>query len=765
MSASSEGTPQPRSLIELIVASFGMAFVALVCASSGLLYGSGKLIYGTGEVPQLEHWLTVLGFFSLVLPYFFYREATVEEPQLSARDRSNNTFTAVTLTILFSIISILGVPSAGIDWHRGLYLFSLMLLALLPFSYLGLRSNHLLRLGETAAHNERRFRNKVLLPAFATCLVSFSFGWSIAGHDSTYLCVLLTVAFIILVKELMIARPLFPLSGIFSIFLFALSVLFILYRSAHLEFAKVLIIGTLLTFAMGVAEVCKRVVRYRERDHGATVESYDLYLAGSNWSSILFPLLLCFLPLIIDDLPVLPIFLLLSIQYLLWHHFSGRRRGRTLSVVNTVLGFLLPIFLCLQYLINIKPVFFGYEIFDSLLGLLAIVLAVIVGTLALFGHDLRKFLRDSQQKRIMAYLDYKNCFFFFIFVVVLVLISIAFYATITYGLSGVVTIKAKASETVLGLLLLLVIVITVSGFNIASGRIPVDPPSGGSPEKKDNMPQTPPRAARNMWAIKFGVFILHVARLPVGLIAGFAVGFIVARHTSLGWWHVFLQMIPITLVTMIGFVLNDIFDLDKDRIAQRDKPLATGLVSVEAAGLAAIVLTGVMLAISFAIARGNSVPIVFITLAGVIVYSWWAQKFPTLKGIATALLCCAPFAYAAEISGITFPTEFYGFLLVFITGRELLLDVKDFEGDRRAGVLTLVAYMNPIPSRIIGWTLMISSIVLVLARTTGIGQVIFFFSFLSLGGCLILYLKNERRGLAWSRLTLLGGVIAAAFSS
>jgi len=106
----------------------------------------------------------------------------------------------------------------------------------------------------------------------------------------------------------------------------------------------------------------------------------------------------------------------------------------------------------------------------------------------------------------------------------------------------------------------------------------------------------------------------------------------------------------------------------------------------------------------------------------------------------------------------------YAFLLVFISGRELLLDVKDFVGDQRAGIDTIVAYLKPPASRVLGWVSMVASVAIVMARVEGIGRVFFLITLGSLGVCLVIYLNNERKGLAWSRITLLCGVLGAVFS-
>jgi 4-hydroxybenzoate polyprenyltransferase len=741
-----------------------MALVALVCAASGLIYGSGKLFFGSGSPPEIQHWLYIFAFFGLLLPYFFNREASVEEPQLSRLEQSNNTFYAIVFTVFASVTIALTLAWVGTTWHEGIRLAGLLILAVLSFWYLGLRSHYLLNYGGELARNERLFTNKVLLPAFATCLVSFSFGWSMVNQDWAFICLALPIIFIVTIKELIVANPRLPSAVIVILFLVATIVLLLLYRIKGLDFTKAIIIGTLLTFSMGVAEVCKRVVRYKSNRRNNAIEPYGYYLAGSNWSSIIFPLLLCFLPLLIDDLPVLPIFGLLTIQYVHWHHFTKEKRNAGLLLFNTVLGFLLPISVCLQYIAGIKPVLFGGEIFDSLMAFMAATIAIIATTLAFFGGNVQRFLKDSNERGLSAYEDYDNCFFLFLFVMILTLLAVGFYGLLTYSILGSAIIRAKSVETTVYLLLLLLFVIALYIYNIAKRPpqgSPIDEPHRSiAPEAK----QAERTALDGKPLLTLFILTMNVGRLPVGVIAGLAVTFILSLHSNLSVQLMVLHLLPICLVTMTGFVLNDIFDLNKDRKALRNKPIAVGLVSVQAASLFAVVLTGVALLISASIFRGNSFYVILAAISGVIVYSWWAQAVPTLKGFATAILCCAPFAYATEVAAIQFPVSYYGFLLAFIAGRELLLDVKDYEGDKRAGIYTLVAYLNPSKSRILGWALMTSSVILVMFSSSGLGQLLFLLTLLSLGICLSIYVRNEQKGLAWSRVTLFAGVLATAFS-
>jgi 4-hydroxybenzoate polyprenyltransferase len=763
MGDSATERPQPRSIPQLNTAAVGMAIVALVCASSGLVYGSGKLLYGSGEIPNPQQILYVVAFYLLTIPYFFYREAFVEEPAYSARDQSNNTFMVFFFAGLLAIIVLLLLALTGIHPREAIHLTFLMGISLFSFGYIGLRSHFQLKKGGAAARTERLFKNKVLLPAFATCLVSFSFGWSIAHPEWEFICVGIPVGLIVLLKEMTLRIPALHVSVIVGIFFLSLFNLLLLYRLGGYEFAKVLIIGIILTFAMGVAEVCKRVVRFHKRLGENSIEPYKFYYAGSNWASIVFPLLVCFLPLFVDDLPVWPIFILLSIQYLHWNHWTKERISPFLLFFNTVLGFLLPIFVCLQYIFPIKPAIgFGAELFDRLFGFTVAIMAVVIGLVAFFGKDASSFFRNAIGLKLESYSEDENCFFLFLFANLFTLLGVYLYGILAPPFFEQPLIGSKAAETALYLLLLLLVATGMYWYNNLDqlrSRFSVTRSDAGDPEASDSVVEI---KRKNFSSVV--VLFLRVGRLPVGLIAAVPVFLIVVLHTGASWLLALAQMVPICCITMAGFALNDLYDLEKDSKAGTDKPLIIGSVNQDEVRLFVWYLSALGLVIAATVSHGNSVLIIEVTLFGVAVYSWCAQKVPVLKGAATAVLCCAPFAYAAEISGIHFRPIFYAFLLIFIFGRELLLDVKDFAGDQKAGIITIVAYLGRRPSQSIGWLLMVGSLTVVALYSGGIARQLFLITIGSLGACFLIYLRSEQKGLAWSRITLLCGVIGTALS-
>src|SRR5258708_40191048 len=148
------------------------------------------------------------------------------------------------------------------------------------------------------------------------------------------------------------------------------------------------------------------------------------------------------------------------------------------------------------------------------------------------------------------------------------------------------------------------------------------------------------------------ILILKVARLPVALIAGACVFAALAVLSSLSIAMMALHSLPIVLVTMAAFVLNDLYDVPKDRLAGADKPVALGHVAPTATRLLAAALVGAALASAALLQQGHSLFVVVAALIAVSLYSPLSRRIPAAKGLAAAILCCAPLAYASAVTSI-----------------------------------------------------------------------------------------------------------------
>lgn len=263
---------------------------------------------------------------------------------------------------------------------------------------------------------------------------------------------------------------------------------------------------------------------------------------------------------------------------------------------------------------------------------------------------------------------------------------------------------------------------------------------------------------------ELGALLFAVARLPVSIISGFCVSMMLLLLSDLPFHLVILHSIPITLVTMAGFAVNDILDVEKDRKAGAAKPIAKGNVAVAAAGQLAEFLLTCSVGLTIFLQDEHAVYVIAVSILGVLVYSDLSRNFPMLKGVATAVLCCSPLAYGSVVAKVPVPVVTYLCLIVFIAGRELLLDVLDLEGDVRAGIRTIPARLGAPQSRLIGWMLMVLGLIALAIISPGVSRYILVGAILSLGLVGFVYRRSEAVGLDWSRVTLILGIVAVPMS-
>jgi len=751
--------PLPRYFIS----SFGMAAVALVCAASGLAFGLNRGVFPFGlnggvYVHDTTPVFFVLAFPVLIFPYLFSRCALLEGGPKTPTQKINAWFVSLLLFSPLIVIALLVIPLVIVPTNQWLKAATPLAIALLTFVYLWIRMLWNLRPKNPNANNERLFKNKVLLPAFAICLVSFSYGWMLSQPTVDAIELLVPVALIVL------GSLLIPRHWVLSAVYICTTVVgaFILTQLGY-EFARVVLVGTLLTLAMGVAEVCKRTVWVKQRHpiFGAVVEKedFDFYFTGANWASSVFPFLLCVVPLLIGKLAVLPIFLVLSAQYIHWHFFWPRKLSVWLIVVNVLLGFSLPLVLLIQFYASF-PDYVPTMSIERLIAWVSVIAAIFLYVIdrswpATMGEYFSQLLTFNGRN----YRDPKFSFLLFLTIAVVVIALVSFLAL--PARPGADVLEAKAKATIIYLVWLAIFVSFLR--RIPSAKVEELPP----PVKREGGPDRGASSldmAEHTLAIR-ACDLIKLTRLPVALISGLPASLLLALHTDLSIVAVMLFAVPLVAATMAGFVFNDLFDLDSDRAAARDKPLASRRISERVAATLGLVLSIVGIAVAYWLSRGHSVEIVLFTLAGVIAYSVVAKYAPPVKGVATAILCVAPFIYASEVSGIRFPISYYAILICFIVGRELLLDVRDIEADRLANIRTLADRLTLSTSRNIGWSMMAGSLGLTLILSRGSARALFLAAFASLGVCLYIYKRNENFGIGTSRITLVLSVIAASISA
>lgn len=160
-----------------------------------------------------------------------------------------------------------------------------------------------------------------------------------------------------------------------------------------------------------------------------------------------------------------------------------------------------------------------------------------------------------------------------------------------------------------------------------------------------------------------------------------------------------------------GNIINDIYDVDSDKINHPERPLITGGLSIDFARRLYWYLVLLSIAISFflpPLAAG----IVFLATVILYLYSYKLQHFLLVGNLLVALLTALAFVFAGVVANATnkmiIPAVF-GFLVNLI--RELVKDMQDRYGDQFTGSRTFAILVS---RRVFKTTLIALTILLVL---------------------------------------------------
>ena len=142
------------------------------------------------------------------------------------------------------------------------------------------------------------------------------------------------------------------------------------------------------------------------------------------------------------------------------------------------------------------------------------------------------------------------------------------------------------------------------------------------------------------------------------------------------------RALPVLLMSMCCFVINDIHDLEKDRTNHPTRPIPTGIITEKVAMAIYLVLLFCTLLSIYAFISLNSYYIYLFSLIIFTNYNYIVSEFPYLKNFYVAFASILPvLILRPETANVTIYDILAVAMAFFIYGRELLMDVQDLEGD------------------------------------------------------------------------------------
>lgn len=208
------------------------------------------------------------------------------------------------------------------------------------------------------------------------------------------------------------------------------------------------------------------------------------------------------------------------------------------------------------------------------------------------------------------------------------------------------------------------------------------------------------------------ILLLKLTR-PVNLLitaASVLMGVIICAEVLSSFQIILFAMFSAALSSAGGNIINDIVDVEIDKISHPERALASNLISIKDAYLFYFVLATTSVVLSSLI---NINSLILVATADVLLffYSFYLKKIPLVGNLIVAILTGLTFIYGGVIAGnvrLAFIPACFAFLINFI--REIIKDMQDAEGDSKNKVLTYPVKFGFDPAKKI---VLVASIILI----------------------------------------------------
>ncbi len=159
--------------------------------------------------------------------------------------------------------------------------------------------------------------------------------------------------------------------------------------------------------------------------------------------------------------------------------------------------------------------------------------------------------------------------------------------------------------------------------------------------------------------------------------------------------HVMLAGVVVSLITAFGNVFNDYMDRDVDKLEYPNRPIPSGRIS----SLATFVFAIFLAIVAVIVASKLSIELFIMAIISLLlscVYSIYFKRTVLLGNLLVALLVAMVLIFGGVVSGGLTPSIWVASALTFFYSltQEILFDIEDIEGDRKAGIQTIATYFG-----------------------------------------------------------------------
>ena len=252
-------------------------------------------------------------------------------------------------------------------------------------------------------------------------------------------------------------------------------------------------------------------------------------------------------------------------------------------------------------------------------------------------------------------------------------------------------------------------------------------------------------------------------------IVSLAAGYFLSR-AAFSWGGFAADAIAFAFAIAFGNILNDILDVETDRVNRPERAIPSGRVSPKGAAVASAVCAFCTLACAFF--PGTNAPFHFGFYSALLIllflYDRLLKRIPLVKNATVALLCATPLVRSMLLPGADLRPLYpaIGFAFLFTLAREIQKDLEDADGDLKAGIATFPLIAGERRAQTLSAALVVFAwISLPVPVVLGWYRPAFLFSLLPLfplvlAICLRTYRKNYHAAQRLSKISMVVGLAA-----
>ncbi len=261
---------------------------------------------------------------------------------------------------------------------------------------------------------------------------------------------------------------------------------------------------------------------------------------------------------------------------------------------------------------------------------------------------------------------------------------------------------------------------------------------------------------------------IEIIRAHNGLMAAVAVviaGFILTSSLTT---QMFYGAVAVFLISSAGFVLNDYFDYEIDKINEPKRPMPSGKIKKNAAIAYALALIIAGVAISYHYLNVYCLWLVLLNTFLEFIYAWKLKRVAFIGNVLVSWLVASTFILGGLIFSTPIATEMNiiwilaALSLLSNLGREIYGDVEDLVGDKAVGAKTLAVIIGKKNSSVLASVCIIAAVLLSIVPYY-LGMLdMKYLAIVAVADLLFLYaLTRDARGTQkWTRIAMFVALVA-----